>query len=119
MTNEATCLVGRTYVEPVYPPEMIVRCAISSIREARRRGPLSQSIPVCGRCMTMTSISTVDISKISLGTSSPSDEDYQDVAKEIKQCFENIGFMYLSNHGVSGDIIDNAMKASLKFLEED
>ena len=64
----------------------------------------------------MTSISTVDISKISLGTSSPSDEDYQDVAKEIKQCFENIGFMYLCNHGISGEVIDNAMKASLQFF---
>ena len=64
----------------------------------------------------MTSISTVDISKISLERPAPSNEDYKDIAKDIKQCFENIGFMYLSNHGIDNEVIEKAMKASMQFF---
>ena len=64
----------------------------------------------------MCSISVVDISKVSIINQDPTYEDYQDVGKRSKKWFEQIGFVYISNHGIHPSIIDQAMKASMDFF---
>ena len=61
-------------------------------------------------------ISVIDVEKISIETAKPSCEDYANLAEEIKECFGQIGFMYLKNHGISSETINKAMKESLKFF---
>jgi len=65
----------------------------------------------------MTSISVVDISKVSLERSHPSDNDFKEVSKTISKNFEEIGFMYIINHGISEQIITDAMEASMAFFK--
>ena len=67
----------------------------------------------------MSSISVIDISKVSLENTNPSIEDYKDVGDKIKKCFEDIGFLYINHHGISQEIIQNAMKASMEFFNLD
>jgi len=38
------------------------------------------------------------------------------VSQQIKRCFENIGFMYISNHGIPQDVIDRGMSSSMEFF---
>ena len=64
----------------------------------------------------MCSISVVDVSKVSTIKPNPSFEDYHEVGNRIKECFEQIGFVYFSNHGINQSIIDHAMKASMEFF---
>ena len=64
-------------------------------------------------------ISVVDIENISLNIASPSSEDYANLAQEIKSCFGQIGFMYIKNHGIPAETIQNAMKESLNFFQLD
>ena len=65
----------------------------------------------------MTSISIVDISKISLNKPDPTVDDYKEVSLQIKKCFEEIGFMYISHHGIDQEVITEAMKASMDFFK--
>ena len=65
---------------------------------------------------TMSSISVVDISKVSLDNTNPSIDDYKDIGNKIKQCFEQIGFLYITEHGISQEIIKNAMTGSMDFF---
>ena len=65
----------------------------------------------------MTSISVVDISKVSLEHSHPSDNDFKEVSETISKNFEEIGFMYIINHGISEQIITDAMEASMAFFK--
>ena len=65
---------------------------------------------------TMSSISVVDISKVSLDNANPSIDDYKDVGNKVKECFEQIGFLYITEHGISQEIIKNAMTGSMDFF---
>ena len=64
----------------------------------------------------MCSISVVDVSKISIINPNPTIEDYHDIGNKIKYCLEQIGFVYLSNHGINQSTIDAAMKSSMEFF---
>ena len=64
----------------------------------------------------MSEIATVDLQKISLNIQAPKLEDYLHVSQQIKKCFENIGFMYIKNHGIPQDVIDRGMSSSMEFF---
>lgn len=40
------------------------------------------------------------------------------IVKDIKQASENIGFFYITNHGISNEVIDNARKAAITFFKQ-
>ena len=65
----------------------------------------------------MSEIAIVDLQKISLKIHSPKLEDYMHVSREIKKCFENIGFMYIMNHGIPQEVIDRGMRSSMEFFD--
>jgi len=65
----------------------------------------------------MTSISVVDLSKLSLEQSNPSCSDFEEVSKTVSKCFEEIGFMYIINHGIAEKTITDAMEASMAFFK--
>ena len=65
----------------------------------------------------MSEIATVDLRKISLSIKNPGLEDYQEVSRQIKKCFENIGFMYIRNHGIPQNVIDRGMESSMEFFD--
>ena len=67
----------------------------------------------------MSEISIVDLEKVSLCCENPSYEDYEALSRQIKESFETIGFMYITNHGIPQDIIENAMKSSMDFFDLD
>ena len=67
----------------------------------------------------MSSIPVIDISTISLSNEDPSIEDYKFMSKIIGDKLENIGFLYINNHGIPQEVIDNAMKTSYEFFQMD
>merc|ERR1711953_1012570 len=64
-------------------------------------------------------ISVVDIENISINIANPSPEHFANLAEEIKCCFGQIGFMYIKNHGIPAETIQDAMKESLNFFQLD
>ena len=64
----------------------------------------------------MPNIQVVDISAISLARDNPGEEDYRAIAAALDTSFADIGFAYIKNHGLSQDIINQAMEASMKFF---
>ena len=40
------------------------------------------------------------------------------LGEEVKHCFSTIGFAYLKNHGVDGDLINDFMRVSREFFEQ-
>jgi len=69
----------------------------------------------------MPGIQVVDIQAISLHNTTVAQEDYQALARVLSECFHDIGFVYVKNHGISEDVIRDAMQASIDFfnLEEE
>ena len=67
----------------------------------------------------MAMISVVDIENISINIANPSPEHFANLAEEIKCCFGQIGFMYIKNHGIPAETIQDAMKESLNFFQLD
>ncbi|CAL8110989.1 unnamed protein product [Orchesella dallaii] len=61
-----------------------------------------------------TSIPIVDIGSISGEISQPS--DWEDVAAEIRNALHEVGFMYLTNHGVPNDVIAENFEISEQFF---
>jgi len=64
----------------------------------------------------MPSIQVVDISAISLATTSPAEDDYKALADVLSSCFKDIGFVYVKNHGIRDDIVQKAMQTSMRFF---
>ena len=58
----------------------------------------------------------VNVEKIGLNSSSPTDEDYRKVGEELFRAFETIGFVYIRAHGVSKEVIAQSMKTSKDFF---
>ena len=58
----------------------------------------------------------VNISGIGLNVSSPKDNDYREAGDRLFQAFEEIGFVYITGHGVSSDIISKSMETSKDFF---
>ena len=61
-------------------------------------------------------IKLVNISRIGLNNSSPSDEDFQLIGDELFKAFERVGFVYIGGHGISNQIIDQSMERSRAFF---
>lgn len=40
------------------------------------------------------------------------------IVEEIKQASENTGFFYITNHGISEDVIEAARKAAIQFFKQ-
>ena len=58
----------------------------------------------------------VDIEKIGLNASAPTDEDYGYVGEQLFKAFETLGFVYILNHGVSKENIEKSMETSEIFF---
>ena len=61
-------------------------------------------------------ISKVDIADIGLEVSMPSENDYKTVGEKLFEAFEKIGFVYITGHGVSTDVVSNSMETSKEFF---
>ena len=61
-------------------------------------------------------ISKVDVVDIGLNVSTPSDNEYNKVGERLFEAFEKIGFVYITGHGISTEVISNSMKASKEFF---
>ena len=61
-------------------------------------------------------ISKVNIDDIGLYKSNPSDQDYKKVGEKLFEAFEKIGFVYITGHGISNDVISNSMETSKEFF---
>lgn len=59
-----------------------------------------------------------EIPLIDLGGLHGSDAQRDQLVKEIKQASENTGFFYITNHGISREVIDNASKAAIRFFKQ-
>lgn len=58
----------------------------------------------------------VNIEKIGLNSSAPTDEDYRKVGVELFKAFETIGFVYVHGHGVTKEVVAQSMKTSKEFF---
>ena len=79
----------------------------------------SHSFVLASSCIRMSAISVIDIAKISLQHASPSLEDYQGLVSQVKDGLEKTGFLYIRNHGVPPEVIEEAMKTSMDFFNLD
>ena len=61
-------------------------------------------------------IKVVDVDRIGLCNTSPSDEDYQITGDELFRAFEKVGFVYIRGHGVSKQTIEQSMERSRAFF---
>ena len=58
----------------------------------------------------------VNIESIGLNVSSPTDEEYKKVGEDLFRAFETIGFVYITGHGVSKEIVEKSMETSKEFF---
>ncbi|XP_045130714.1 UPF0676 protein C1494.01-like isoform X2 [Portunus trituberculatus] len=63
----------------------------------------------------MPSIPIIDLGELGL-PAQPSEEEWQRVAREIKSAFQDIGFVYLSNHGIPQGEIDEVFGVAEDFF---
>ena len=49
----------------------------------------------------------------------PVRDDLEIVGDELRLAFSEIGFVYLSGHGIAEDVIEDAMKVSKEFFEQE
>ncbi|KAK8753577.1 hypothetical protein OTU49_000400 [Cherax quadricarinatus] len=67
-----------------------------------------------------TNIPVVDLGEIGVGgPEDPSEEDWRSVGEKLVKAFSEIGFVYLSNHGVPSNMVDEVNTQSGKFFELD
>ena len=59
----------------------------------------------------------VDIGKVGLNVEEASIEDLKNVGKELSAAFEEIGFVFVSNHGIEENIIASAREASKEYFK--
>ncbi|XP_042225488.1 2-oxoglutarate-Fe(II) type oxidoreductase ppzD-like [Homarus americanus] len=65
-------------------------------------------------------IPLVDLGQLGLmHDEEPSQEEWQRVARQLHDAFTDIGFVYLTNHGVSDDQMDHLFKSSATFFNLD
>ena len=56
------------------------------------------------------------IGRIELGVGEPTKEDYRYVGKELCEALKGTGLVYILDHGLPQDLIDNALTASRDFF---
>ena len=59
----------------------------------------------------------VDIGKIGLGVEKASIEDLKNVGKELSAAFKEIGFVFVSNHGIDESITITARESSKEYFK--
>ncbi|XP_064122181.1 uncharacterized protein LOC135226496 [Macrobrachium nipponense] len=65
-------------------------------------------------------IPVVDMGKLGLGSGdSPGEQERQTVANEIAEAFRNVGFVYLKNHGIPKQVIEEIFTSSKEFFSLD
>lgn len=64
----------------------------------------------------MDRIKVIDLSMISLEKECTSLADRQSLGQLINQSFQEIGFMYVKNHGLKEEVIQQAFKSSMDFF---
>jgi isopenicillin N synthase-like dioxygenase len=88
----------------------------TQLRLASGQGPVTRTVlQTPPRDALQSEIPVIDISAIF----SASLHDRQAVARQIRDAATNIGFFYISNHGVSEPVIENMYKTSLSFFRQD
>jgi isopenicillin N synthase-like dioxygenase len=65
----------------------------------------------------MSRIRVVDIGRVGLNVDEASFEDLKIVGKELSGAFKEIGFVFVSNHGIEESIITSARKASKEYFK--
>ncbi|RXG72388.1 hypothetical protein Avbf_01872 [Armadillidium vulgare] len=64
----------------------------------------------------MEEIRVVDFSRAAKSSlKSNCEEDLKEVSKEIVECFENIGFAYIKNHGIPQEISQKNPRMSVNY----
>jgi isopenicillin N synthase-like dioxygenase len=58
----------------------------------------------------------VNIESIGLNVTSPTDEEYKKVGEELFNAFETIGFVFITGHGVSKEVVEKSMETSKDFF---
>ncbi|XP_058274290.1 1-aminocyclopropane-1-carboxylate oxidase-like [Hemibagrus wyckioides] len=61
-------------------------------------------------------IPVVDFDVYKLGTSDVADKNLQELGKEIRKAFTEVGFVYLKNTGIDQKEVDRVMDISKKFF---
>jgi len=64
----------------------------------------------------MSKIRVVDIATIGLAVDRADIEDLRRVGKELSEAFEDIGFVFVKNHGVDEEMINDAREASKDYF---
>ena len=65
----------------------------------------------------MSRIRVVDIGRVGLNVEEAGIEDLKNVGKELSTAFEEIGFVFVSNHGIEESIITSARVASKEYFK--
>jgi isopenicillin N synthase-like dioxygenase len=65
----------------------------------------------------MSRIRVVDIGRVGLNVEEAGIEDLKNVGKELSAAFEEIGFVFVSNHGIEERIITSAREASKEYFK--
>ena len=65
----------------------------------------------------MSKIRVVDIANIGLDVDKAGKEDLEKVGKELSKAFEEIGFVFVKNHGIAENTICQAREASKQYFK--
>ncbi|XP_002740221.1 uncharacterized protein LOC100367849 [Saccoglossus kowalevskii] len=66
--------------------------------------------------MAAHTIPVIDFTAYGLQRESPDEECFQELIDDVHNALKTIGFLYLTNHGIPQELIDNAFKQSSKFF---
>merc|ERR550519_1267845 len=65
----------------------------------------------------MSTIRVVDIATIALTVDTPHIEHFRHVGKELSEAFEDIGFVFVTNHGIEEKLIADAREVSKEYFQ--
>ncbi|TWU78450.1 hypothetical protein ED733_008882 [Metarhizium rileyi] len=95
---------------------MVDQPKTDQLRLASGQGPVTRTVlQTLPRDALPSETPVIDISRIF----SPSLVDRRAVASELRDAAMNIGFFYISNHGVPETIVDEAYQTALAFFRQD
>ncbi|KAK4308509.1 hypothetical protein Pmani_019794 [Petrolisthes manimaculis] len=66
---------------------------------------------------TKANIPIVNLGQLGVGVSEkPREEEWLRVAKELKEAFGGVGFVYLDNHGIPSTLVEKVFGSAAKFF---